>query len=97
MSLPTPTVTFSDTDLDPDDKTLKGMFCNPVYAGVAPYRSLLSDEEWIESALDQIEEDGAEQFLVNMLYVLRMSMLAAFPKARETVIGLDRKPSRRRH
>lgn len=77
MSLPKPSVKYATAGPDSlDPKSLKGILCNPIYTGVAPYPSMINDEEWVKTALKEIEKDGAEQFLVNMLYVLRKSMLA---------------------
>lgn len=56
------------------DAQVRGMVCNPIYAGVPPYPGMMDDETWIAAAKRAIEEQGAEQFLVNMLYVLRESM-----------------------
>lgn len=53
---------------------VRGMVCNPIYAGVGAYPALVSDETWVGAAKQAIKEDGEEQFLVNMLYVLRQSM-----------------------
>jgi hypothetical protein len=50
---------------------VKAIACNPIYAGIGPYRRLHSDEEWVKCAAKIIMEDGAEQFLVNLLAVLR--------------------------
>jgi hypothetical protein len=50
------------------------MICNPIYAGVPPFERIVSDEVWIRSAAQLIKEEGTEQFLVNLLYVLRNSM-----------------------
>ena len=47
------------------------MVCNPVYAGIGPFPALVSDEQWVAAAAKAIEKEGAEQFLVNLLYVLR--------------------------
>jgi hypothetical protein len=50
------------------------MVCNPIYAGVGPFPQLIPDEEWVAAAAQSIKKEGAEQFLVNMLYVLRLSL-----------------------
>lgn len=55
---------------------IRGVRCNPVYAGLGPFPSIVSDQAWVKSAIDMISEDGAEQFLVNMLYALRQSLPA---------------------
>lgn len=53
---------------------VRGMICNPVYTGLGPYEAILDDEKWIRSAVRMIETEGSEQFLVNLLYVLRQSL-----------------------
>jgi hypothetical protein len=53
------------------------MICNSIYAGIPPYQQIVSDRMWVSSAIKAIEEQGAAQFLVNMLTVLRTSMAAA--------------------
>jgi hypothetical protein len=78
MKLPKPNVTYAIAgSKDLGEKEIKGILCNPIYAGVPPYPSIISDEEWISSAKKLIQEDGVEQFLVNMMYVLRKSMQLA--------------------
>jgi hypothetical protein len=34
----------------------------------------MSDEEWVAAAATAIRNEGPEQFLVNMLYILRKSL-----------------------
>lgn len=74
--MPQPNVTFRASleggELTPAD--ILGMICNPVYAGVGPYPALMSDEEWVAAAATAIRKEGPEQFLVNMLYMLRKSL-----------------------
>ncbi len=53
---------------------VRGMICNPIYAGVGPYPQIVSDEEWVQAASRMIEQEGSEQFLVNMLAMLRKSL-----------------------
>ena len=50
---------------------IRGMICNSAYAGIGPFPTLVSDEQWVAAAATAIEKEGAEQFLVNLLYVLR--------------------------
>ena len=52
---------------------VRAIVCNPIYAGLGPYPRLHSDEDWIRGAAKLIAEEGAEQFLVNLLAVLRPS------------------------
>lgn len=44
---------------------------NPIYAGLGPYPAIVSDEEWIEANAQLIREEGPEQYLANLLCVLR--------------------------
>jgi hypothetical protein len=54
-------------------ETVWELICNPVYAGFRPFPALISDEEWVAAAARMIERDGAEQFLVNLLHILRQT------------------------
>ncbi len=77
--LPLPNVQYS-IDLDKIDEAFTmGMMSNPIYVGVPPYPRIVSDEIWVKAVVEMIEEQGAEQFLVNMLYMLRTSMTAVIP------------------
>jgi hypothetical protein len=72
----TPTVTARSprAGSDPTQFTaedIRGMICNPIYAGLGPYPRIMKDEEWVQAASRMIREEGAEQFLVNELAVLR--------------------------
>lgn len=55
---------------------VRAFFCNPVYAGVGGHPQMVDDETWIRTAAQSLREDGPEQWLVNMLYTLRMSLNA---------------------
>ncbi|MCB9437260.1 MAG: hypothetical protein H6673_09770 [Anaerolineales bacterium] len=72
--LPKVNVEFGRSGDKPDAKKLRGMVCNPIYAGVGPYPQLIEDETWVRSAARMIAEEGSEQFLVNMLFVLREAL-----------------------
>jgi hypothetical protein len=52
---------------------VKGVICNPCYVGFGPFTQVVPDEQWVAAALVQIKREGAEQFLVNMLAMLRAS------------------------
>ncbi len=74
--LPKPNV-----DLTPSEdgqmtaEKVRAMFCNPLYAGItANFSKLVDDETWVRAAAQAIREHGPEQWLVNMLYVLRESL-----------------------
>jgi hypothetical protein len=49
----------------------RGIICNPVFVGIGPFPPTVSEEEWIKGAMTQIANEGPEQFLVNLLHVLR--------------------------
>lgn len=53
---------------------VRGLIANPVYAGIGPFPQLVPDEQWVRAASRAIREDGPEQFLVNLLFVLRQSL-----------------------
>ena len=53
---------------------VRGIIANPVYAGIGPFPQLVSDEQWIRAAAKAIRANEPEQFLVNMLHVLRQSL-----------------------
>ena len=77
-SVPSPNVTVkqSGDKTEWTEEQIRGMICNPIYAGIGPYPSFISDEEWVKCAAIQISNEGSQQFLVNLLYVLR----ACFPR-----------------
>ena len=58
------------------EENIRGLICNPIYAGVGPFPRMIPDEVWIGAAAKLIREEGPEQFLVNMLHVLRRSFEA---------------------
>jgi hypothetical protein len=63
---------------------VRAMFCNPLYVGItANFPKLVDDETWIRAAAQAIREHGPEQWLVNMLYVLRETLGTGTPKAGE--------------
>ena len=69
--LPTPNVVVANPVDQPSPEVIKGMLINPVYTGVGPFPRLVEDAVWVRACAKLIEEDGAEQFLVNLLFVLR--------------------------
>ncbi|MBI3464483.1 MAG: hypothetical protein HY000_15725 [Planctomycetes bacterium] len=54
---------------------IRGILTNPIYAGVGPYPPMVEESRWVRCCKKLIDEEGAEQFLVNLLYVLRKSFL----------------------
>jgi hypothetical protein len=56
-----------------DPNVVWSLFGNPLYTGVADFPRLMSDERWLRGASLLMREEGIEQFLVNMLYLMRRS------------------------
>jgi len=74
--LPEPTVAFptAENPFEPfTEAQIRGILTNPVYAGVGASQAIVSDRQWVGACVKLIDEDGHEQFLVNLLYVLRNS------------------------
>jgi hypothetical protein len=72
--LPAPNVVVarSRTPLDElSPEAVRGIVVNLIYTGIDPYPRLVQDGAWVRACARMIEEEGAEQVLVNMLYVLR--------------------------
>src|SRR5262245_58276782 len=55
---------------------LKGILVNPIYTGMGPFPRVVSGHAWVRACTKLIEEEGTEQFLVNLLHVLRDSLPA---------------------
>ena len=68
---------FSGDDIEWTPEVVRGIICNPIYAGIGPYPPLIDDAMWVRAAAKAIKEDGEEQFLVNLLHVLRLSFANA--------------------
>ena len=52
-------------------EAVKGILVNPIYTGVGPFPRLVEDAAWVRACARLIDEEGADQFLVNLLHVLR--------------------------
>ena len=52
-------------------EAVRGILVNPIYTGIGPFPRLVQDAAWVRACVRMIEEEGAEQVLVNLLYVLR--------------------------
>ena len=79
--LPEPDVEFMTSGTKPEDFTeagIKGILMNPVYAGIGEFPPLVSDEQWVAACRRVIEQGSPEQFLVNLLFLLRSTL--GFPK-----------------
>lgn len=72
--LPAPNVIVARSGTPFEEPTLeaiRGILVNPIYTGIGPFPRLVQDETWVNAGTKLIEEEGARQFLVNLLYVLR--------------------------
>jgi hypothetical protein len=72
--LPAPNVVVARSGTPPEHLSpvaIKGILINPIYTGVGPFPRLVEDAAWVRACAKLIEEEGPEQFLVNLLYVLR--------------------------
>lgn len=72
--MPKPNVVVAKSGTPPQDlppEAIRGILVNPIYAGLGPFPALVEDATWVRGCKKLIEEDGAEQFLVNLLFVLR--------------------------
>ena len=72
--LPEPNVVVARAGTPPDklsQEAVKGIVVNPIYTGVGPFPRLVEDAAWVRACAKLIEEEGPQQFLVNLLYVLR--------------------------
>jgi hypothetical protein len=72
--LPTPNVIVARSgtpmhELSPE--AVRVTLINPIYTGVGPFPRLFEDEAWVRACAKLIEEEGVQQFLVNLLFVLR--------------------------
>jgi hypothetical protein len=72
--LPAPNVVVARAGTPPNKQSpeaVKGILVNPIYAGLGPFPRLVGDAAWVRACARLIEEEGPQQFLVNLLYVLR--------------------------
>jgi hypothetical protein len=72
--LPAPNVVLARAGTAPEKlspEAVKGILVNPIYTGVGPFPRLVEDAAWVRACAKLIEEEGPQQFLVNLLYVLR--------------------------
>ena len=72
--LPAPNVVVARAGMPPaqlSPEAIKGILVNPIYTGLGPFPRLVEDAAWVRACAKLIEEEGAQQFLVNLLYVLR--------------------------
>lgn len=74
--LPRPSVIVPTGGDDPakfGEAGIRGVVMNPIFTGIGQYPKYIADDQWIEGVRRILAEDGPDQFLVNLLYVLRRS------------------------
>jgi hypothetical protein len=69
--LPAPNVVVANPLDQPSPAAIKGMLINPMYTGVGPFPPLVEDAVWVRACARLIADEGSEQFLVNLLFILR--------------------------
>ena len=77
QGLPRPNVVWAPSGLplaSMTAETVKGMLVNPLYAGAGPFPAIVDDAQWVAACKRLLQEDTPEQFLVNLLFVLRQSL-----------------------
>ena len=52
-------------------REMRGVVCNPLYVGIGPCQQQVPEVDWVRFAAQEIREHGPEQFLVNLIFVLR--------------------------
>ncbi len=87
--LPSVNVDFARSGDEIDVAKMRSLMCNPIYAGIGPFPKLIDDELWVRAASQMIKKEGVEQFLVNMLYVLRESWKTIEPDEGDDDEGQD--------
>ena len=83
--LPEPDVEFATGGMEATDFTeaeIKGILMNPAYTGFGEFPALVSEKQWVSACKKIMENDTPEQFLVNLLFLLR-SMLGYVGEAEE--------------
>jgi hypothetical protein len=74
--LPKPNMVVAKSGTPPHEMTqeaITGMVINPISTGIAPFPRMVEDEAWVRACEKVIKDEGPEQFLVNLLFVLRES------------------------
>ncbi len=62
--LPKPTATFVSSDGigEMTEDKIRGIVCNPVYAGIGPFPGLITDEQWVRAAADSSTDSLSNTF-----------------------------------
>ena len=70
--IPKPTVR-SATGSSWEASDVRAVLCNPVNVGLGPFKQIVPEDLWLKGAEKQVAEHGPEQFLVNVLFMLKDS------------------------
>jgi hypothetical protein len=71
--LPTPTVRAGRA-AEWQESDVRAILCNPLYVGLGPFKQVVAEDMWLQAAEKQVAEEGAEQYLVNVLFMLKESL-----------------------
>ena len=52
---------------------VRAVLCNPVNVGLGPFKQAVPEDLWLKAEEKQVAEYGAEQYLVNVLFMLKES------------------------
>jgi hypothetical protein len=70
--LPAPNAEVAFTDDNRwTEAAVRGLTQNPIYCGLAGYPAIVPTEQWIRTNIAMIEREGVDQFLVNMIHLLK--------------------------
>ena len=59
---------------------LGDILCNPVLAGIPPFKAAVDEQAWIAAGVRMVGEVGLRQYLVNVLYQLKKSISGVSPE-----------------
>ena len=72
-----PKVSWPDLRTSPETWSLaeaRGVAINPIVTGIGSHPRSISDEDWVLSCERDVKEIGLEQFLTDLLHILRLTM-----------------------
>ena len=76
--VPLPNVSYQgDRDWNKDGwnkEMVGGILCNPVLAGIPPFKAAVDEQAWIAAGVRMVGEVGLRQYLANVLYQLKKSI-----------------------
>lgn len=75
--LPRPNVKWVPSGTPPASMTaegVKGILVNPLNAGAGTFPAIVDDAQWVAACTRLLQQEPPEQFLVNLLFILRQSL-----------------------